>query len=287
MEYNKFKAIFNTTIFEKSKIDLISKVAKYPNRYIGLFRPTKPKAKLLQNLLQSHEIRFGDAFEKLIEEYLKENDFTILNNCFTDNDGNKLNVDQFFKKDNHFYFIEQKIRDDHDSTKKRGQINNFEKKLEVIIDKFGDNNLSGFFYFIDPDLIKNKNFYEEELEKMSNDYGVKLLNCYGKELFEKLGLNAIWEEIITYLKKWRDELPDTPEINFDKEAEQSFNEIKDLSPSIFRKLFSNDELFEQIVKTIFPKNKVLKKLITYFSNKNTKIYKTLTELIEDRIKNAT
>jgi len=241
----------------------------------------------LQNLLQSHEIRFGDAFEKLIEEYLKENNFIILDNRFTDKGGDKLNIDQFFKKNNHYYFIEQKVRDDHDSTKKRGQIDNFEKKLEVIIDKFGDDNLKGFFYFIDPDLIKNKNFYEEELEKMSTDYGVKLINCYGKQLFKKLDLDHIWEEIITYLKKWRDELPDTPEINFDKEAEYSFNEIKDLSPSIFRKLFSNDELFEQIVKTIFPENKVLKMLINYFNNKNTKIYKTLTELIEYRIKNAT
>ncbi len=52
-----------------------------------------------------------------------------------------------------------------------------------------------------------------------------------------------------------------PEINFDKESKQSFNEIKDLSPSIFRKLFSNTELFEQIVKTIFPENKVLLLLI--------------------------
>ncbi len=71
----------------------------------------------MQNLLQSHEIRFGDAFEKLIEEYLIENNFTILDNNFTDSAGNRLNVDQFFKKNNHYYFIEQKVRDDHDSTK--------------------------------------------------------------------------------------------------------------------------------------------------------------------------
>jgi hypothetical protein len=63
MEYQKFKNIFNEIIFEKSKASLVKKIAKHPNRYIGLFRPTKPKAKILQNLLQSHEIRFGDAFE--------------------------------------------------------------------------------------------------------------------------------------------------------------------------------------------------------------------------------
>ena len=36
----------------------------------------------------------------------------------------------FFKKDDVHYFVEQKVRDDHDSTKKRGQISNFEKKLD-------------------------------------------------------------------------------------------------------------------------------------------------------------
>jgi len=66
MEYKKFKQIFNETIFEKSKADLLEKIANSPTRYIGLFRPTKPKAKILQNLLQSHEIRFGDAFEHFI-----------------------------------------------------------------------------------------------------------------------------------------------------------------------------------------------------------------------------
>lgn len=49
MQYEKFKNIFNETIFEESKAVLIEKIAKYPNRYIGLFRPTKPKAKILQN----------------------------------------------------------------------------------------------------------------------------------------------------------------------------------------------------------------------------------------------
>lgn len=284
MEYNKFKVIFNSTIFEKSKADLITKVAKYPNRYIGLFRPTKPKAKLLQNLLQSHEIRFGNAFEAAIEEYLIENEFEILEKSFVDNDGNALDVDQCFKKNKNIYFVEQKVRDDHDSTKKRGQINNFEKKLEVIIEKYGDNNLFGYFYFIDPDLTKNKNYYQSELERMSNDYGVSLSLCYGKELFDDLKISSAWNEIIEYLKRWRAELTELPEINFDIEAEHSFNEIKNLSPSIFRKLFSNDELFDKIVLTIFPEKKVLNMLANYFGTKDKKIYNTIKNLIENRVK---
>lgn len=282
MEYTKFKSIFNEIIFEKSKADLITKVAKYPQRYIGLFRPTKPKAKLLQNLLQSHEIRFGDAFEKLIEEYLKELGYEILDKSFDYGNGDKLNVDQFFKNDDYYFFVEQKVRDDHDSTKKRGQIANFEKKLETIISMYGDDNLKGFFYFIDPDLVKNKNFYKDELDKMSADYGVELFICYGKEFFDLIDESETWEEIIEYLKQWRNELPDTPEVNFDKKPEHSFEEIKDLSPSIYRKLFDNEELYKEIVLTIFPEKKTLDLLKNYFETKDKKIYKTLVEKLKGK-----
>ena len=126
MKYEDFKQILNRKIFGDQKRDLIEKISKYPERYIGLFRPTKPKAKIIQNLTQSNEIRFGDAFEILIEEYLKENNFEILNKRFKFNDEN-LNLDQHFKSENKIFFVEQKIRDDHDSTKKRGQTDNFEK----------------------------------------------------------------------------------------------------------------------------------------------------------------
>ena len=282
MEFTKFKSIFNKIIFEKSKADLITKVAKYPQRYIGLFRPTKPKAKLLQNLLQSHEIRFGDAFEKLIEEYLKELGYEILDKSFDYGNGDKLNVDQFFKNDDYYFFVEQKVRDDHDSTKKRGQISNFEKKLETIISMYGDDNLKGFFYFIDPDLVKNKNFYKDELDKMSADYGVELFICYGKEFFDLIDESETWEEIIEYLKQWRNELPDTPEVNFDKKPEHSFEEIKDLSPSIYRKLFDNEELYKEIVLTIFPEKKTLDLLKNYFETKDKKIYKTLVEKLKGK-----
>lgn len=94
MDYNLFKQIFNETIFEKSKADLLEKISNSPSRYIGLFRPTKPKAKILQNLLQSHEIRFGDAFEHVIEKYLQIKGCEILQKRFTNSDGDVLNIDE-------------------------------------------------------------------------------------------------------------------------------------------------------------------------------------------------
>ena len=54
------------------KRELLKKVADRPERFIGLFRPSKPGTKILQHLLHSHEIRFGDALEELIEEILKD-----------------------------------------------------------------------------------------------------------------------------------------------------------------------------------------------------------------------
>ncbi|PIR95759.1 restriction endonuclease [Candidatus Falkowbacteria bacterium CG10_big_fil_rev_8_21_14_0_10_37_18] len=285
MQYTKFKNIFNETIFEESKAVLIEKIAKYPSRYIGLFRPTKPKAKILQNLLQSHEIRFGDAFEEIIEEYLKEFGYEILNKRFVNSDDDELNLDQCFKDKNAVYFIEQKIRDDHDSTKKRGQISNFEKKLNEMVDKYGEKNLVGIFYFIDPDLQKNKNYYKTELEKMARDYGVKIYLSYGVELFDFLQQGKIWSEILKYLEQWKKEIPDFPETNFDINAENSFEEIKNLSPALYRKLFQDDNIFNEIILTIFPEKKTLRLLLDYFKKKSSEkvIYATISKALEKRI----
>lgn len=283
MEYNQFKQIFNNTIFEKSKTDLLEKIAKFPSRYIGLFRPTKPKAKILQNLLQSHEIRFGDAFELVIEEYLRIKGCEILPKKFQLENGDTLSIDYCFRKDDKVYFIEQKLRDDHDSTKKRGQIENFEKKLDLMLSKYSEQDLIGIFYFIDPDLIKNRNFYISELQKMTTDYNVETQIFYGKPLFDYLGFSDIWEEILHYLKEWKEKIPDLPEINFDINAEQTFEEIKDLKPAIFRKLLSNDQIFEQIVLTLFPEKKTLRLLRDYFGQKDGTIYRTLTTRINEKL----
>lgn len=164
MNYEEFKLILNKIIFEKSKADLLEKIANSPSRYVGLFRPTKPKGKILQNLLQSHEIRFGNAFEEIIENYLRKMGFMILEKIFVD--GNDIfHIDQCFTDGAKVYFLEQKIRDDHDSSKKRGQITNFEKKLNIMLQKHSENNLAGIFYFLDPNLVKNKSYYEHELKK--------------------------------------------------------------------------------------------------------------------------
>ncbi len=126
MDYQTFNEIFNRFIFGTSKAKLLENIAENPERYLGIFRPTKPKTKLLQNLLTSHEIKFGDAFECLIEQYLKEHNFSPLSKKipYYNKDKEKresLELDQLAKKDNTYYFIEQKCETTMTAPKREGK----------------------------------------------------------------------------------------------------------------------------------------------------------------------
>jgi hypothetical protein len=284
MNYQKFCAILNRHIFEGEKEELLRRIAENPERFIGLFRPTKPGAKILQHLLQSHEIRMGEAFEEIVEEILKSIGFKVLSKSIVIESGKTLSLDQYFTDEKKYYFIEQKIRDDHDSSKKRGQISNFETKLEILYKRHGSD-LIGIMYFIDPDLSKNKNYYLEELKKFKKFYGIELYLFYGKELFEYLNYPKIWDNILSWLKQWKDSLPELPEINFDTEPERSFEEIKNLELRIWRKILENDKLWEEgIIKAIFRKGTTLQLLLEFFKNQHTIPYDQLTTTLTERLR---
>ncbi|MGC8977249.1 MAG: HpyAIV family type II restriction enzyme, partial [Candidatus Ratteibacteria bacterium] len=93
MNYEKFCAILNKHIFEGEKKELLRKIADNPERFLGLFRATKPGAKILQHLLQSHEIRMGDALEEIVEQILKDMGFEILAKSIVNEEGEQLSLD--------------------------------------------------------------------------------------------------------------------------------------------------------------------------------------------------
>lgn len=285
MDYSGFCDILNRHIFETSKRDLIEKVSKYPDRYVGLFRPTKPKAKILQNLLQSNEIRFGDALEIIFEKYFEQLGFANLEKRIG-NGREYLDLDQIFKKDSFIYFVEQKVRDDHDSTKKRGQINNFEKKIEALLKTYNESELKCYTYFIDPGLTKNKRFYSQELEKIHADYNVYTKLCYGKGFWDEIGHPEVWTELLNFLERWKKEIPDMPSVNFDEDSKNTFDEIKDIDVSLFRKLFDNKEICKEILPILSPEGKVLELLHKYFLQKSEEksIYKTLANKTKEIIR---
>ena len=119
IEYNEFVNQLEKTVYKNAKADLLNKVASNPDRYVGIFRPTSPEIKLIQNITQSHEISFGDFVEDIITQYLG----IFYQNMEKRNlyNGEVILFDQLFKYDGKIFMLEQKMRDDHDSTKKRGQ----------------------------------------------------------------------------------------------------------------------------------------------------------------------
>lgn len=286
ISYTRFEKVLNEKLFENGYGTLISKIVKSPERYIGLFRPTKPQTKLIQNITQSHEIRFGNALEALFEEYFRVLGFDILDKVIKDNNGEIYNIDQLLMKGKYIYLIEQKIRDDHDSTKKRGQFKNFEDKYCIVNKIYKKNKkiIIPIMWFIDCSFDKNKCYFSQEMKKMAKEYGCNVYLFYGEQLFnETIGdiqfSRDMWSEIISYLKRWKEKLPDIPEINFDNEAQKAFEEIKSIKTSDLRSLFDNEEIIKQIFPIIFPQKIVLEKLRFYFLSKNEQIYKTLSEKI--------
>ena len=159
------------------------------------------------------------------------------------------------------------------------QISNFEKKLEALVDIYGDKVMWGFFYFIDPSLIKNRNFYQPELQKLQESWGVHLSVSYGQDMFNQLGLSRIWPDIMNNLQKWRQDIPDLPNVNFDSNPEESAEEIKDLPLRIFRKLFDDERIVSQILPVLFPSGATLAILEPYFRAQNM----TVTDKIADSI----
>ena len=283
MEYEEFAQILNRHIFVGDKKALLINIAESPERYIGLFRPTKPKAKLLQNLLQSHEIRFGDAMEELIKGLIHELGYRLLPERIRDAEGNDLSIDIYFTDDQKYYFVEQKVRDDHDSAKKRGQIRNFEVKLDFLHRLHGDQ-LAGCMYFIDPELVKNKIYYADELRKFSAFYSVELHLFYGAEFFSYLGHLDTWQNLLDWLTLWKESLPEIPEINFDLSPQESFDEIKNLSNRYWRRIIQNDRLWRSgIMQVLFRDGGTLMLLLNYFYGQSQAPYPSLTDGLVEKL----
>lgn len=254
MKFEEFKIIFDQLIFQNDRSHLINNIATNKDRFVGLFRSTTPAAKLAQNVSQSREIRFGDAFERVIEKLLEEQSWTPLDKLVKGLSGETLSVDQLLLDETGgVVLVEQKVRDDHDSTKRHGQIQNFEKKIQALKSSRGSSFKSAFFYFIDPSLKKNRGFYAPKISEFAAKYGVSVYLAYGDEFFEKIAYPSLWTEITDHLERWRSELPQIPSLSFDSEPERTVSElIENTPPSSFLKLFEDVDIRREILPILFP-----------------------------------
>lgn len=145
------------------------------HRLTTQFMPFSFEDKLKQYYLTSQVVRFGNALEEIVHLFLERNGAKFLDRHYVA----QHDCDQLFTYLDKTVLIEQKVRDDHDSSKKVGQITNFKDK-KIALQKSFDNFYAAS-WFIDDGLRKNQAYYAGQL---TDPYEL----CYGSEIEEFLEL---------------------------------------------------------------------------------------------------
>jgi hypothetical protein len=240
-------------------VNLLEKIVSEPSRYSGVFRLSNAKTKIIQNVTQSNEIKFGDFMEEIVTDYIGLHGYNNLKKRLISEGGNDLNVDQLFENDYNIFLVEQKIRDDHDSTKKRGQFENFLKKIEFI-KKQSNKKIIAIMWFIDDSKTKNKNYYLEQMEshKFSS---IEMKLFYGADFFDFLNnAHESWEELINHLIRYRDEQSkDVLEIPDFDTSDEVLEALVKLNDTYWKKLNSKTQQFELLRNELFPTKHNLEK----------------------------
>lgn len=142
-------------------------------RIISPFQTLPLQCKIQQTYLTGYNIVFGKIAENIVKEILISYGASFL----TRKRGNK-DIDQHFSYRNQEYIIEQKIRDDHDSSKKVGQIQNYNEKKKLCPEAICA------CWFIDPSFTKNRKYYRQKIGKelyYGNEINNFLIPIFGEQ----------------------------------------------------------------------------------------------------------
>lgn len=263
ISYDEFCSILNKKIQdgEEFYVSLLQKVIDNPTRYCGLFRLSNAMTKLMQNVTQSREIKFGDIIEELCTLYIDRLGYKNYDKHLGKNEiGDELYVDQYFTDGTKVFLVEMKIRDDHDSTKKRGQYDNFRKKIMLVRKQHPNAHIDASMWFVDPGLVKNKNYYIDEMikEKFPN---ASLHLYYGSQFFASLNNGMVaWNELVSLLKEYRsDNVDSVVRIPDFGNSNEIYNALLHISEKHWRKLNSNSEEIVRLREELFSKGDNLEK----------------------------
>ncbi|WP_051622769.1 HpyAIV family type II restriction enzyme [Mycoplasmopsis primatum] len=275
ISYDEFTDLLNKKIKTGNEfyVDLLENIISNPSRYSGIFRLTNAKTKLIQNVTQCNEIKFGEFIEEIVTYYIERLGYQNLKKNIKDNESeNWLNTDQYFTDGSAFFLVEQKVRDDHDSTKKRGQFNNFHEKIKLIRNINKGHKLNAIMWFIDDNLTKNKKFYESEIKKLSYK-NTDIYLFYGSEFFHSLNNGAeAWNEFTSYLTRKRyEDSYETINIPDFGNSNEIYDALLKISKKSWIKLLSNDSKYIQLRKELFSNGENLKKANEFiFKNQSQK-----------------
>lgn len=257
ISYNEFCDLLSKSVTSGDDfyLTLLETMIDDPYRYVGLFRLTNAKTKLVQNVTQSNEIKFGDFIEDLTTLYLDKLGYKNYNKILIASDSKKdrLNCDQLFSKGDVFYLVEQKMRDDHDSTKKVGQFQNFLKKINAMKTKYKASHYECVMWFVDDGKIKNKNYYLERM-KEQNITNTSMHLFYGDQFFKTLDNGiAAWNEIIEFLTRYKKENAASLDVEIENfgSSPMVLKALLRLPLSKWAKLISNEPIYRTVRDEFF------------------------------------
>lgn len=254
LDYDTFNEEIENIIYKNTKSSLLKKIAKNPERYIGLFRTTSPKMKLMQNIIHTNEINFGGFIEHIITMYLGLFYKNLTKKVIYNNE--TIIFDQLFLYGDKIFMIEQKIRDDHDSTKKRGQYLNFVSKINYLTETYPAKKISAIIWFVDNTLNRNKNYYLEMMNENKKELNCEFNLFYGEELFQYLNQVSIWDELTAYLFQWKQNTNNDIKLNFESDWKQTKKEIyNNITKGTWETLLNNNDVVTQILPILFPTGK--------------------------------
>lgn len=193
-------------------------------------------------------IKTGDVSEEIIKSILQSHGAIILESYQGEYD-----IDVYFEYNNNKYFIETKMRDDHDSTKKRGQIENFKKKQE----KFKVT--QSCCWFIDAFFKKNKKYYSEQLKSNELYYGNEITNW----LISIFGnsISNFYSEFVHEFKNMK--INEAMKIKNENYVESNID-IKMIDLKILTYIFYYGD-YEEIKKNIFNNNVPVKEILNEYN----------------------
>lgn len=200
MEYSKYKEIFDQYFVLSDVTSFVKGLVKDNTSFKRLTTPFNIKPfidRLQSHYLISINIKFGDALEAIVKQYLIEKGVSFLDRNFVP----QHDCDQIFQFNNKIFLIEQKIRDDHDSSKKRGQVNNYLTKKQVIKEKSQECICCS--WFIDPDFTKNKNYYLTEIPSDELYYGKEIEYFFKEKVFHDNKCDGFFQELLNNIIKYK------------------------------------------------------------------------------------
>lgn len=289
MEQNEFDNLIKKIDPTNMIPYIIDKMITKPKLLTGFKKINTFSLRMYASFGQANNIKYGTVLENYFNKYLEEMGWKMLERDYTltdeekqryQNDSNRVNVDLVAKHEDTIIFIEQKILDNHDSTKKTGQLRNFQEKATVIQRTYPSYDIYGFEWFIDDTQVKNGSNWQthnEEFEIEHPEYKNKLFVVYGTGLEDKLSEitdidhSGMLTSFDTFMKNWHlSHGKDLPELEFDKYPMDVVERLKLYSYKKVYDMLTNEELREQIHPIIFPNNQVYRAYLEYLNHVDTK-----------------